>query len=72
MARSGFNVLRNAGRYLMVSRSIPDLRVSEITSEHCRKYPDTWALAIIAVLNAEICGSTAPWVRELRDRVLFK
>jgi hypothetical protein len=69
MARSGYNLLGSAGRYLMLSRSIPDLRVSDLTTAVLRGNPDFHAIAVVIVLNAEICGSTAPWVRELRDRL---
>ena len=69
MARSAFNILKNAGRYLMLARSIPDMNVSQITPEACRKNPDLWALAIICLLNAEAVGASALWIRELRARL---
>lgn len=68
MNRSAFNVLKNAGKYLILSRSIPEeLRVSQVTPELCRKNAGVYAVAIIAMANAEVCGTSAPWMRNLRE-----
>jgi hypothetical protein len=53
MSRSGYNLMRSAGKYLMLSRSVPDLRVSDLSIAVLRGNPDLEAVAWIAVLNAE-------------------
>jgi hypothetical protein len=71
MSRSAFNLLRNAGRYLLISRGFDlDLRVNRCSIEMLRQSPDLAALCWIAVLQVESCSGVIPaWARDLRFRL---
>jgi hypothetical protein len=71
MSRSAFNLLRNAGRYLLISRGFhPDQGVTHCSIEMLRQSPDLAALCWIAVLQVESCSGVIPlWARDLRFRL---